>query len=209
MPTIDEFAVLSDGSLAFVRGRDYHIDWIDPAGAATSSSKIPFDWQRLTDEDKIAVVDSARAAAEKARAMGAGAAGAAGAAAMGQRSTVVMSVGGTIGGDGPARTTTTMSAGSASAPSFISPSELPDYRPPFNAGAARADRDGNLWVRTTAVRSTGVVGVIYDVINTKGELTERIQIPSGREIIGFGPGGVIYMRASDERGAWIERAKKG
>ncbi len=40
---------------------------------------------------------------------------------------------------------------------FISPSELPDYRPAFAQGAAQADLDGNLWIRTSAVR-TGAVG---------------------------------------------------
>ena len=59
-------------------------------------------------------------------------------------------------------------------------------------------------------RSTGAVnaGPIYDVINRKGEVVERIQVPAGRSIIGFGPGGVVYMQARDERGVWIERTKK-
>ena len=67
LPIVDDWAVLSDGSVALIRGRDYHIDFINADGSVTATSKLPFDWQKLSDEDKIAVVDSAKAAAEKAR----------------------------------------------------------------------------------------------------------------------------------------------
>ena len=100
-----------------------------------------------------------------------------------------------------------MAAGAMPPLAFITPSELPDYRPAFVQGAARADLDGNLWIRTSAVRTAGVAGPIYDVVNRKGELVDRLQIPAGRKIIGFGRGGVVYMSARDEKGVWIERAK--
>jgi len=91
LPTVDEWAVLSNGSIAFVRGHDYHIDWIHPDGTKSSSPKLPFDWKRLTDDDKQKLVDSARTAIEKqqadAKAAGTNpmvaAAGAAAGAAMG------------------------------------------------------------------------------------------------------------------------------
>ena len=35
---------------------------------------------------------------------------------------------------------------------FVSPSELPDYRPAFMQNSVRADLDGNVWIRTTATR---------------------------------------------------------
>jgi hypothetical protein len=90
----------------------------------------------------------------------------------------------------------------------VSPSELPDYRPVFGTGAARADMDGNLWVRTSATRASSVAaGPIYDVINRKGEVVDRVQVPAGRSIIGFGKGGVVFMTARDERGTWVERTK--
>ena len=68
MPLVDDWAVLSDGSVAIVRGRDYHIDWINADGSTTTSAKLPFDWQRLTDEDKAAVIDSAKKAFDAAAA---------------------------------------------------------------------------------------------------------------------------------------------
>ena len=54
----DEWAVLSDGTIAIVRSHDYHIDWIDPDGARRSSSKMAFDWRRLSEADKRVIADS-------------------------------------------------------------------------------------------------------------------------------------------------------
>jgi len=87
---------------------------------------------------------------------------------------------------------------------FVSPSELPDYRPAFQLGAARGDRDGNLWVRTTKVVDGGSV---YDVINRAGDLVDRVAVPAGRIIAGFGPRGVVYMGVVDGATTRVERAQ--
>ncbi|MEO5510579.1 MAG: hypothetical protein ABIV28_06130, partial [Longimicrobiales bacterium] len=65
LPRTDEWAVLSDHRIAFVRGLDYRIDYLNPDGSWTSSPKIPYDWQRLQDEDKQKFVDSVRVLQEK------------------------------------------------------------------------------------------------------------------------------------------------
>jgi hypothetical protein len=220
LPIVDEWAVLSDGSIAIVRGRDYHIDWVRPDGTRESSPKIPFEWQRLTDEDKIAFIDSVKAArqrmaataataaapggvAEKSRAEGGGGGGAGGGGGGEQR--IIM--GGPGGGGGPPGG----GPGGGGGPnvSFVQPSELPDYKPPFFAGqgSVRADADGHLWVRT--IPTKGVAGgPVYDVINTKGELVERVQVPKDRMIVGFGAGGVVYLlvRESGATTTKLERA---
>ena len=54
----DEWALLSDGTVAIVRAHDYHIDWIDPDGTRRSSPKMPIDWRRYTDEERTQRVDS-------------------------------------------------------------------------------------------------------------------------------------------------------
>ena len=77
---------------------------------------------------------------------------------------------------------------------FVTLSEMPDYRPAFRQGSARGDADGNLWIRTSKVVNGGTV---YDVINNKGELKDRILVPPGRVIAGFGPGGEVYMGVVD------------
>src|SRR5439155_25026417 len=70
LPQGDDWALLPDGTIALVRTKDFHIDWLNPNGTVTSSPKIPFNWERLTDEGKVAFIDSARVAMEKARASG-------------------------------------------------------------------------------------------------------------------------------------------
>ncbi|HEY8176187.1 MAG TPA: hypothetical protein VIF32_10860 [Gemmatimonadaceae bacterium] len=212
LPVVDEWAVLSDGSIALVRGRDYHVDWVRPDGARESSPKIPFEWQRLTDEDKIAFIDSVKAARQRMAASaptpatpGAAAGGGGGAVAGGggeQRLQInVGPGGGPPPGGGPG-------GGGGPNVSFVQPSDLPDYKPPFFAGAGsvRADADNHLWIRT--IPTKGIAGgPVYDVINTKGELVERVQVPKDRVIVGFGAGGVVYLVARDGTTTKLERAR--
>src|SRR3954471_18922230 len=70
LPQGDDWALLPDGTIALVRTKDYHVDWLGSDGKIVASPKIPFNWQRLTDEQKVAFTDSAKTAIEKARASG-------------------------------------------------------------------------------------------------------------------------------------------
>jgi hypothetical protein len=212
LPVVDEWAVLSDGSIAFVRGRDYHVDWVNPDGTRSSSPKMPFEWQRLTDEEKVAFIDSVKAARERMGAAGAGqfvmgGPGAAGGAAPppGGGAVVIVQGGGPPGGAAGGTPTRSQQA-SAPRVNFVSPSDLPDYKPPFFAGAVRADMDGNLWIRTIPTKAiTG--GPVYDVVNRQSGLVDRVQIPAGRTIVGFGAGGVVYLASREENTTYIEKAR--
>ena len=62
LPGTDDWAVLPNGDIAFVRGRDYRIEYRNADGTLTSSNKLPFEWQRLVDEDKQKLVDSVKTA---------------------------------------------------------------------------------------------------------------------------------------------------
>jgi hypothetical protein len=62
MPLVDDWAVMADGSVAFVRHRDYHVDWLNADGSRASSPAMPFEWTRMTDDHKGAFVDSVRKA---------------------------------------------------------------------------------------------------------------------------------------------------
>lgn len=224
MPTVDDWALLPDGTVAVVRGRDFHIDWYQPDGAHSSSPKIPFDWQRLTDDQKAAVIDSAKKVMEERRQqriaaldstrklsgsaandmrMTAGAADAG--AGMGQMVMVVRTDGGG-GGRGASPPTRGGSTQQITMPplQFVEPYQLPDYRPAFGTAATRCDTQGNLWIRTSQANDGRPV---YDVINRAGELTDRVQLPAFRTIAGFGPG-VVYMGVTDSTGViHLERAR--
>ena len=223
LPVVDEWAMLPDGSIALVRGRDYHIDWVNPDGSRTSSSKIPFEWQRLSDEDKVAFIDSVKAARDR---MGANAPQVATATTPGggtQTRTgpppgagdgggmqVMVFRGPPGGGDGGGGRpnagggTGTINMGPPQL-NFVAPSELPDYKPVFLNGFVRADLDGNVWIRTIPTKAiTG--GPVYDVVNRKGELVERVQIPVNRQIAAFGPGGVVYLTSREGNVTKLEKA---
>ncbi|HEV8498964.1 MAG TPA: hypothetical protein VGQ56_18935 [Gemmatimonadaceae bacterium] len=200
--TIDDWAVLADGSIAIVRGLDYHVDVVHPDGTLTSAPKIPFDWRPLSDDEKVAVLDSAKRAVERMITNGGGA------AMMAMHGGGGASPAGGHGGGGA--TFGSIGEGKNVPPTIkmVSPSALPDYWPPFGQGAAKADADGNLWVRTTAKRTNAIGGPIYDVVDRAGTLTDRIQVPPGRQIIGFGKGGVVYLAAREDGGAWLERTHR-
>jgi hypothetical protein len=224
LPQLDDWAILSDGSVAVIRGRDYHIDWIGTDGAVMTSPKIPFDWRHMNDEEKTQFIDSAKVAMEKMRADAmakiasgqgitmADAAGAAGmAAGMGGGGGVFVMRAGGGGEAAPPQRGTTSGATPNAMPQlppieFVPINELPDYVPPFGAGAARGDADGNLWIRTSAAANGGA---IYDIISRKGALIDRVAIPAGRVIAGFGPGGTVYMGVREGTGSKLERARVG
>jgi hypothetical protein len=213
LPTIDEWAVLRNGSIAIVRGHDYHVEFVRPDGTRESAPKIPFEWQRLTDEDKAAFLDSLQAARERFLASQP-------APAQPQVSSST-----TTGAGGERRVQTMVMAGpgpgAAAAAAggnplaglmmsrnvnFVRAEELPDYKPPFFAGSVRADADGNLWVLTIPTKAVAG-GSVYDVINGKGELIDRVQLPGERLIVGFGAGGIVYLAAREGATTKLEKAK--
>ena len=205
LPVVDEWAVLSDGSVAFVRGQDYHVDFVNADGTKKTAPKIPFDWQRLTDEDKVAFIDSVKAARARlasaqqgAPAPAGGTAGAPGGA--GQQIVIQMGPDGGRGAGGGS-----LSGGQPQL-NFVAPSELPDYKPPFFANSVRADAEGNLWVRTIPTKQIAG-GPVYDVINREGKLIDRVQIPVGRTIAGFGMDGAVYLVSRDGTSMTFERAR--
>jgi len=242
MPEVDDWAVLPDGTIAIVR-KDYHIDYIDADGKKTASSRIPYDWQRLTDSAKSAVIDSVRALTERGGpgAMaavfgggdgagfagggfgGGGFGGGFGGGGFGRR-------GGGGGGDGPPPPRRDANAGAAGGPAgaggtggaagagsrgpgggrqinFVPANELPDYRPAFANGSVRADAEGKVWVRVIPTKPlTG--GPEYDVIDRNGKLVDRVTLPRGTTIAGFGAGGIVYLGVRDQAGVHVVRARE-
>jgi len=224
MATVDDWAVTSDGRLAIVRGRDYHVDWLGADGAWTSTPRVPFAWEHLDDDRKQALIDSAAAAMQtmfdsmQARAQRANAAGGPGGAVIESRQaapgasggggsmTIIMAA--PIGGGppGPGARGAGPTSVTMATPTIVKAglADVPDYRPAFRQGAVRADATGDLWIRTSAVNDGRPV---YDVVDGHGELIDRVQLPPFRTIAGFGPG-VIYMAVQDSSGTvHLERAK--
>jgi hypothetical protein len=199
--TVDDWAVLADGSIAIVRGLDYHVDIVNPDGSLRTAPKIPFEWRPLTDDEKAVVLDSAKRSVDRMIANG-------DAAQMMSMHGGSAPAGGHGGGGGVTFGSGAGSKNAAPTIKMVDPSALPDYWPPFSQGAAKADADGNLWLRTSARSANVVGGAIYDVIDRNGVLVDRLQIPPGRQIVGFGKNGVVYMSVRDGAAAWLERTRR-
>jgi hypothetical protein len=169
LPTIDEWTTLADGTVAVVRGADYHIDWYRFDGTSVSTPAMQIDWRRMTDAEKKLRVESTRAAYEAAN-----------------RETLSANDGLTI--------------------EFVEPSTLPDYMPPVFVGGVKSDRNGNLWIVPASSSYAGYAGFMYDVVNRRGEIQERVRFPKDRVLVGFGENGTIYMVTTGAGGAFLERA---
>lgn len=75
---------------------------------------------------------------------------------------------------------------------IVAANELPDYAPPFARGMIHADEEGRIWLQTTATYANAK-GTVYDVIDRQGRLADRIEVPAGRIIVGFGRSGVVFL----------------
>lgn len=205
VPTIDTWTVLSDGTVAFVRGQDYHVDWLFPDGTKGGTTKLAFDWKRLSDEDKQKLIDSAQvvrdsqvaivnarnAARDAGRSGDPDDAGSGGSSGRGRGGG-----GGSANGQG----------GTIQRFEFVPPSGMPDFFPPVLDHSAIADLDGNLWILPTSSAQSKHGELVYDVVNPKRGLFERVRMPVGRSVAGFGKGGVIYLQTGDRvNGFALER----
>jgi hypothetical protein len=206
VPTVDSWTVLSDGTIAFVRGRDYHVDWILQDGSKSSTPKLPFDWKRLTDEDKQKLADSAKVVWDSLMTI------------RNKRNAGPATNGRGDGGGGDPSQGRGRSGGGNGEPGSsqggsiqhmisVPLSEIPDYYPPIRENSAIADLDGNLWILTTTTAQSKHGELVYDVVNPKKGLFERVRMPEGRSIAGFGKG-VIYLQSGDRaNGFYLERVK--
>jgi hypothetical protein len=49
-------------------------------------------------------------------------------------------------------------------------------------------------------------GPVYDIIDKEGKLVDRVVLPPGSAIAGFGPG-VVYLATRDADGTHLKRVK--
>jgi hypothetical protein len=90
----------------------------------------------------------------------------------------------------------------------VSPAnELPDYYPPLRVGVPiRVDLKENIWILPSTSLSARE-GQLLDVVNRKGVIVERIQLPAGRLLIGFGADDTIFMSVPTGSGSRLESAR--
>ncbi len=193
-PIVDDWTVTADGSLAILRTREYRIDWVNPDRTHTAGPRLPYPWHSLSDGEKLHVVDSvnsdrAKAYAERVAAW--------------TKDSVAAAQGkpiATASGRLPAKPRSTKPTEVADVPDFI-PS-LATW-----AEALLGDADNNLWILSLAANPTPGASMVYDIVNRSSQIVDRVIIPDGRRVIGFGPNGMVYLIVHDGGNVWLERAR--
>jgi len=249
LPQGDDWALLSDGTVAVVRVLDYHVDYYTVDGRHIASPRLPFDWKRITDEEKQGMVDSLSKMAKTIMDRQ---------AAQNPNNQFRMNfevaspdklpdyyppirAGSTLADrDGNLWILPSTSSLSAQLAAQMMAGGGPGGRGGFGGGAPgapggqRAAGDsagrGRAAAGDSAARggrggagggAPGGMGalagmlpnmmnqppLVYDVVNGKGELTHRVQLPAGRQIAGFGPGGTVYLLAREGREVFLEKTR--
>ncbi|HET9423968.1 MAG TPA: hypothetical protein VFO55_01245 [Gemmatimonadaceae bacterium] len=202
-PTTDDWAMMADGSIALLSGREYRVRFINPDGTKSEPPRLPFAWVHNPDAEKTRIADSINAVREKNYQERVAAYDRAQAAA--KSGTAPPPRPGPAGEfrppPGPSRPPTR--------PDMVTMTDVPDYFPAYekSSNTFRADEDNNLWIRPRPGARQAGGGQVYDIVNRKGELTDRVQLPPGRTLIGFGPGGIVYLLARDAGAVRVEEAR--
>jgi hypothetical protein len=190
-PTSNDWALAADGSIALLSGREYRLRWINSDGTKSEGPRLPFKWDHNSDEEKQQIADSINASREKN---------------YDERVQQRQRQGDSLkAAKLPVPTGLTRPI---TRPSKVLFTDIPDYFPAYDkqSNSMRADADNRIWIRPRPPRSaTG--GPVYDVTDRKGELIDKVQLPAGRTLIGFGRGGVVYMLARDAGAVRLEEAR--
>ena len=234
LPQADDWALLNDGTVAIVRVLDFHVDYYRPDGSHVASDKLPFDWKRISDDDKAKLVDSLRTLAKAATERAAGNGG--GGFRMSFEPVAAdrlpdyyppIKAGTSIADyDGnlwvlPA--TSNLSAqlaaqfmggmGGRGGPGWPPGAAGASGAARGTLGAARAPGDSARGSIPAAAMGmmTAMMNqppLVYDIISPAGRMVERVKLPAGRQLIGFGPNGAIFLGAREGRQIIIERVAR-
>ena len=185
---VDLWTMFRDGSLAVVRGVDYHVDIVPTAGPAVRGPRVAYPWRPLTDADYAAVLDSLHRRDSLALV-----------AQVARLDSIARATGralppGLVAGGGPSRV-------------YADRADWPSYWPAFLPTAFfSADEDGRLWLQEATPPGADSVNV-YAVFSRRGELLDRVTTPRGTEIRGFGPGSAVYLFSMDAGRATLMKAR--
>jgi hypothetical protein len=190
-PIANDWALAADGSIAMLSGREYRLRWINTDGTKTESPRLPFTWDPNPDDEKQRIADSINVERQKSYEN---------AVASRQRRADSLKA-----EKKPVPTELTRPMRN---PEKVRMLDIPDYFPAYErqSNSMRADLDNNIWIRPRPPRSQHG-GTVYDVVDRKGELVDKVELPQGRSLIGFGPGGIVYLTVRDAGSTRIEQAR--
>ena len=180
----DAVAFAADGRIAVVRAADYHVEWIGVNGNIVKGPPVPYDAPHVTQADKDAFV------AHQTRA--------------GQ---IIVFV------QGGATPPPTSGSGARTPPPGAMPAPRglmdaadvvwPARMPAFLGSAAKVADDGRLWVLRVGAASDNTPD--YDVFDERGQRVERVALPKGTRLMGFGAGAVYLVRTDADDLQYLQR----
>ncbi len=83
--------------------------------------------------------------------------------------------------------------------------QWPDAMPAFRAGGTRVTPEGRVWVERYTKAGAEPV---FDVFDADAELLERVVLPAGSRVVGFGSGAVYVVRNDEFDLQWLERYRR-
>ena len=84
-----------------------------------------------------------------------------------------------------------------------SPTEWPDLKPPFAYAGVLAGADGNVWIPRYAPADD--TRSHYDVVDRRGAVVARVDVPNRGRIVGFGPQSIYVVRLDDDDLQYLQR----
>ncbi len=201
-PFYDEAVVTSDGSIALFHAREYRLEWVNGDATRSPGVRMPFDWRKITDEDRARLLDSvnglkrhafdsvvAKRAADSAR------------TGAGPTSRMI-----SLGADGE-RTERLVPAPPPRMTPLAAAEDIPDFRPPTGPNAVFADADNHIWIRPLPPVPQPGADAVWDVIDRKNAVIDRVRVPAGATIAGFAPGGFVLLVVRDAGIATLEKVR--
>jgi hypothetical protein len=83
--------------------------------------------------------------------------------------------------------------------------QWPDAMPAFRAGRTRVTPEGSLWVERYTKAGAEPV---FDVFDGNANLVERVILPTGARVVGFGRDAVYVIRPDEFDLQWLERYRR-
>jgi hypothetical protein len=77
--------------------------------------------------------------------------------------------------------------------STVNPQVGPD---PATDPIVIVDEDEHVWVNELQPRGGDTISV-YGIFDRRGQFLERVKLPATQQLLGFGPGGAVYVRVMD------------
>lgn len=177
-PAQDAWNVAADGRVAIARAGDYRVDWIGTDGRVVHGRAIPVRAVPIAQADKREWM------ADQANGLRINMENVNGQMSM------AFSRGGRDEDDDE---------------TAIAETEWPSSKPVFLGGAVWVTPEGEAWVERTVPAGTARV---MDVFDAAGNLKERVTLPVGRRMVGFGRG-VVYLRYADQNDLqFLERYRR-